>query len=178
MSMIGGLASQQDGGALITSLPGGASRSLGNAVSNITGTTIDRIPSTDEGPQQFDSFEMLVSYRAVLSANETWTVTLDFEDAPPSAADPDVAGTFANVPSANQPVTAAVEIDASGNGLLRFDGRLSDLERFIRFNLSFTPSLVNASEILEAQIVVNLLGPRKVVTRELDWTPNYVAQGL
>jgi hypothetical protein len=172
----------KDVGAPLEARHGGSSNSTGAAPAALTGTSIDRLPTGggDASPQQHESCVLLVAVEHQMAIGVSATIQLDPEHAPGSAADPAVPGAFANVPATHQPTAATLTQTLTGTGalvrqLLRYDLRLTELDRHVRFNVTAPvyAGPAGAGDVIRIQEAVVLGGAHNIITRARTWIPQY-----
>jgi hypothetical protein len=175
--MLGGIASMKDMGAALSIESHSAGLKTGAAETVLAGGDFDRLPAGggDASAQQFESVVVLLSVSGNLSAGESLSLAIDVDDAP-LAASGSGPGTYAAAPAGSQPTAAAI-IDGGAGGAykacLRYDLRVTELDRFLRFNVTPDFSLNNISETATIQVAIIAGGAHNMVTRSVDYTPSY-----
>lgn len=177
--MLGGIANLKEIGAALTLAAHSAGLKTGVDMTLLAGGDFDRLPDGggDASPQQFESLVFEIAVFGDLSAGEDLSLTIDVEHADLNAAGTG-PGTYAAAPTLSQPADPAI-IDGGAGGpyaaVLRFDLRITELKRFLRFNITPLFSLANVSETANLQGIICAGGAHNLVTRVPDYIPNYAA---
>lgn len=167
---LGGIASTKNMGAALSLTPMGQAEQTGAAAAAVTSQPINQVPF---GPQQHESAVFVFTGTWTAPAAQTITLALVVQHADDNGSG--APGTFAAAPADSQPQANKVltGVAAAAPIALRYDLRISELKKFVR--LVLTPSYSDASvtSAINLSMLGILGGASNVVTRTVDWTPNY-----